>query len=84
MPSLFYRIIFFLKCQNASSPKIFPPPEHMPNGSGASFCRILHGQRTDALLFPAYCCTAIGLTANILPSYQLSAKNRFAPIKRIR
>lgn len=26
MPSLFYRIIFFLKCQNASSPKIFPPP----------------------------------------------------------
>ena len=61
-----------------------PPPEHMPNGSGASFCRILHGQRTDALLFPAYCCTAIGLTANILPSYQLSAKNRFAPIKRIR
>ena len=25
MPSLFYRIIFFLKCQNAYSPKISPP-----------------------------------------------------------
>lgn len=25
MPSVFYRIIFFLKCQNASSPKISPP-----------------------------------------------------------
>ncbi len=58
--------------------------EHITNGSGASFCRILHGQRTNALLFPAYCCTAIGFTANILPPYQLSVKNRFAPIKQIR